>query len=338
MASYNHARFLPAALDSIFGQTLGDFELIAVDDGSTDESLEILHAYADRNPGMMRVLTHPGHQNLGISVTVNLATSEARGVYWCGHDSDDISYPDRLERQVAFLEARPEIGWVYGLADFIDKDGAPLHEQFGCDLTAVPDLVEELLVENRIASPTLLVRMECLREVGPFEPGLVYSDGEYWVRLAARYPAAFLPGAVVGYRYHDSNVSLYPPQRDTLQRSLESYRWSLAAIASLRRKADAGDRQLGQPRKKALLDLSRAAYLLLAKDKDSASRAAAAVFRSDPSFRRDLKQLAYCLNRFKSLRLPLLMIRELGYPPRWLASPAFLSALWRIAVYRLRHR
>ncbi len=335
--SYNHARFLPAALDSIMGQTFRDFEVIVVDDGSSDNSLQILQGYASRYPGIVRVLTHPGHQNRGISVSDNLALKEARGKYWCGHASDDVSYPDRFERQVAFLESHPETGWVYGIADFIDQDGARLGEPFGCDLSAFPDLAEELIFENRIAGPTAMIRMKCLIEVGPFEPGLMYGDWEYWIRLALRYPGAFLPGAVAGYRLHRYNSSARDPQEETLERLRSDESYNLEVLATLRRKAEVAGDPLGRPRMKALIDLNRAARLLLLKDLDAASVAAAAVFRDDPSLRRDLPQLAHYLYRFQSLRLPLMIIREFGCPPNWLANVSFMTALFRIGVHRIRH-
>ncbi len=334
MASYNHARYLPAALDSILAQTCRDFELIAVDDGSTDGSLEILQSYASRNPGVMRVLTHPDHRNLGVSATLNLATSEARGEYWCSHASDDVSYPNRLERQVGFLDAHPEIGWIYGVADFIDHAGVSLGYRSGADLSRAPDLAEELILENQIAGQAVMVRMKCMQEVGPFEPGMVYSDWEFWVRLAARFPAAFLPGAVAGYRYHGANTSKYSPQRDLLAQTLENFQRCLKVIACLRRKAEAGEGNLGSPRKKALLELSSAAFLLLRKEKQAASPAVARAFRADPSLRRDLKRLASCLNHFRSRRLAVMALRELGFPPRWIVNRDFLSALLRIGAYR----
>ncbi len=336
MPSYNHARFLPAALESILGQTFRDFELIVVDDGSTDNSLEILQSYARKYPEIMRVFTHPGRRNLGPSATENLGIKEARGVYWCGNDSDDISYPDRLERQVAFLESHPDIGWIYGVNDFIDKDGTRFNGQYGYDLSAFPDLVEQLILDATIAP--VMVRMKCMTEVGPFEPGLMYGDWEFWIRLAARYPGAFLPRAVVGYRCHDNNICINLPQHETPERILQSFRYCLEILTTLRRKADAAEGQLGRRRTKALLDLRRAAYLLLLKDKGSAALAAAAVFRSDPSFRYELKQLAHCLNHFKSLRLAFMMIREIGYPPSWLADMDFMSALLRIGAHRIRYQ
>ncbi len=335
MTSYNHARFLPAALDSILAQTLRSYELIAVDDGSMDGSLEILQSYASRHPAVMRVCIHPEHRNLGISATLNLATQEARGVYWCSHASDDISYPNRLERQVGFLEAHPDVGWIYGVADFIDKDGTRLDGQFGADLSCAKDLAEELILENRIAGQAAMVRMKCMRGVGLFEPALVYGDWELWVRLAALSPAAFLPGSVAGYRYHGDNTSRYSPRQDLLEQSRRNFERCLEVIDSLRGKAKAGARNLGSPRKRAMLDLSRAAYLLLLKNPQSASLAVAEAFEADPSLRRDPKRLAHCLEHFNSLRLPIMVVRELGYPPRWMGSVDFLSALLRIGTHRL---
>jgi glycosyltransferase involved in cell wall biosynthesis len=334
--SYNHARFLPATLDSILGQTFRDFELIVVDDGSTDNSLEILESYARKYPESMRVLTHPGGLNLGISVTCNLAIKEARGVYWCVHASDDVSYPDRLERQVAFLESHPDVGWVYGVADCIDKNGTRFDGQFGRDLSAFPDLVEELIFSNGIAGPTTMVRMKCVNKVGQNEPGLMYSDWEFWIRLAAHYSAAFLPGAVAAYRVHDYNTSVLIPQCATPERILKGRRWRLEVLTALRWKADVAECRLGRPHTKALIDLMRAAALIGLKDR--ASRAAADVFRSDPSFGDDLKRLAYYLYRLKSLRLALMMIRELGYPPKWLLDTDFMSALLRLGARGIRYR
>jgi glycosyltransferase involved in cell wall biosynthesis len=334
--SYNHARFLPETLGSILSQTFRDFELIVVDDGSTDNSLEILQNYARQYPEIVRVFTHPGQRNLGITVTENLAVQNARGLYWCGNDSDDVSCPDRLARQVDFLESHPDVGWVYGIAEYIDKEGTRLRDQMGQDLSAFPNLAEELVMQNTIVAPTTMVRMKCMREVGAFEPGLIYGDWELWIRLATRYPSAFLPGPVVGYRCHDYNTSVSFPQAEDPVRSRENIRNGLVVITTLRRKAETAKGQLGHPRTKALLDLRRAAFHLLLSERDSASMAVAAAFRSDPSFRCDGKHLATCLTRFERLRLAFMTIRELGFPPRWLGDKAFTSAMLRLGANRLR--
>jgi glycosyltransferase involved in cell wall biosynthesis len=79
--SYNHARYLPDTIESVLGQTYRDFEVVVVDDGSTDDSLAIAESYAARHPDRVRVFTHPGRRNLGISETVNLAARLSRGEF-----------------------------------------------------------------------------------------------------------------------------------------------------------------------------------------------------------------------------------------------------------------
>src|SRR6266480_4353884 len=102
MLSYNHAPYLPAAIESVLTQTVGDLELVVGDDGSTDGSLEIARRYERADP-RVRVVTHPGHVNRGIGATVNLVRSMTSGRYQLGLPSDDVLYPDALELGVEFL-------------------------------------------------------------------------------------------------------------------------------------------------------------------------------------------------------------------------------------------
>src|SRR2546427_3598573 len=121
--SYNHARFLPAAIESALAQTYQHLEIIIVDDGSTDGSLQIAEEYGRRHADVIKVITHAGLRNRGISETVNLGFESATGSYWCGLPSDDLFHPRKIAEQVAFLERHPEIGWVYGYAQYIDTNG-----------------------------------------------------------------------------------------------------------------------------------------------------------------------------------------------------------------------
>src|SRR5882724_1252462 len=183
--SFNHARFLPAAIDSALAQTYRDFEIVIVDDGSTDESLSIAEAYAAKYPSYVRVLTHPGHRNLGIAKTSNLAMRSARGEFWSGLPSDDVLFPEKLELQVAYLEAHPELGWVYSNAEYIDEAGRSRPELglFGEDLSRHQNPVEQLIEQNVIPAMTILVRRELLERLGGEDESLLYSDWDCWVRL-----------------------------------------------------------------------------------------------------------------------------------------------------------
>jgi glycosyltransferase involved in cell wall biosynthesis len=327
VASYNHARFLPAMLDGLLGQTFRDFEIVIVDDGSTDNSMEVLQAYANRNPEIIRLYTHPGGRNAGISATVNLGLEKSRGRYWCPHDSDDVSCPDRLERQVAFLESHPDVGWVYGVAARIDDNGASLDGLFGSDLSSCTDLVERLIWDNPFAGVTALIRTDCALRIGLWDETVLYSDWEYWMRLAAHYSPAFIPGPVVRYRVHESNVSLGTPREARLDRYLQ-------VMKAARQKADSTGGMLARPRTKAQLDFRKASLCYEIGDFESGRRELRKMFESDPTLRFNPKPIAQWLCRQPGRRLALGLIREFGSPPRWAANMSFVSTLLQVFFYR----
>ena len=327
VASYNHARYLPAMLDSILNQTFRDFEIVAIDDGSTDNSLEVLQACANRNPHIMRVFTHPGGRNLGISATVNLGFEKSRGKYWCPHASDDVSYPDRLARQIAFLERHPDVGWVYGVADQIDENGKPLDCQFGSDLSSSIDLVERLIWDNPIAAVTTIIRRDCALRVGLWDEAVVYSDWEYWIRLASHYPPAFIPSSVVNYRVHGGNTSLGVSREARLVRLLQ-------VMKAAREKADSTGGLVARPRTKAQLDFRKAGLCSEMGDFNSCRHELTRMFESDPTLRFNPKLISQWLCRQPGRRLALAVIREFGSRPRWAANPSFVSTLVGIFFYR----
>jgi glycosyltransferase involved in cell wall biosynthesis len=340
VASYNHARFLPAMLDGLLSQTFRDFEIVVVDDGSTDNSMGVLQTYANRNPEIMRVYTHSGGRNRGISATVNLGFEKSRGKYWCMHDSDDISYSHRLARQVAFLERHPEVGWVYGMADLIDSSGAPLRPSLatsetpypingweGSDLSFCTDLVEHLIWDNPIAAVTTIIRRECALRIGLWDEAVLYGDWEYWIRLAAHYSPVFISGSIIKYRVHGRNASLEVAREARLDRSLE-------VMKSARQKADSTGGLLARTRTKALLDFRKASLCFEMGHFEAGRRELRSMFQSDPTLRFNPKPIAQWLRRQPGRRLALAVIRELGSPPWWAANMSFVSTLFQIFLYR----
>lgn len=279
--SYNHARFLPAALDSALGQTYGDTEVVVVDDGSADDSLHIAESYAARHPAKVRVFTHPGRRNRGISETVNLAFEKSRGQYLSPLPSDDVLHPEKIERQVAFLEARPGLGWVCGPMTFIDEEGRGLDglAPAGRDFTRDPDPLESLIARNELAGPTVLVRRAAFAGAGPHDPALVYSDWDFWVRLAAHARLGFLDRPLVKYRVHGTNTSVGINMLLHMKRGAE-------VVESLKRRAAALGGPLARPRTRALLDLQGAFFARLTGDEAGAARSLAAAFETDPSLGR----------------------------------------------------
>jgi glycosyltransferase involved in cell wall biosynthesis len=275
--SYNHARFLRTTLDSVLAQTYKDFEVVVVDDGSTDGSYEIARGYAAEHPRLIRVLTHAEHRNRGISATVNLAFSEARGEYWMGVPSDDVLYSDKLARQVEFLDARPSVGWVYCHADFIDEDGKPRPDEglFGADISRAADPLESLIQRNVVPGMTCLMRREVSERVGLHDESLIYSDWEFWVRMLAHSKPAFINRSLVMYRLHSYNTSVGKDNDTNARRGLE-------VVQSLKRKSSSIGGDIIRPRTQALLDLQAAYYLFCLGDDDATPHLASA-FEADPT-------------------------------------------------------
>jgi len=110
----NAERFLDEAVRSVIAQTYPQWELLLVDDGSTDGSSAIARAWAEREPRRVRYLEHPGHQNRGMSESRNLGLQHARGEYLAMLDADDVWLPEKLARQVAILEANPAAALLFG--------------------------------------------------------------------------------------------------------------------------------------------------------------------------------------------------------------------------------
>src|SRR4028118_1816749 len=110
----NEERFLPEAIESVLAQTYENWELLLVDDGSTDGSTQIALNYAERHPGKVRYLEHPDHQNRAMSASRNLGIEHAKGEYIAFLDADDVWMAHKLEQQVSILEAHPEAAMLYG--------------------------------------------------------------------------------------------------------------------------------------------------------------------------------------------------------------------------------
>ena len=114
----NAEKFIEEAIESIFAQTYNNWELLLVDDGSTDDSTQIALRYAERYPTRVRYLEHPGHQNCGMGASRNLGVRHAKGEYIALLDSDDVWLPHKLQQQVAILDSHTEAGMVYGLSQY----------------------------------------------------------------------------------------------------------------------------------------------------------------------------------------------------------------------------
>jgi len=201
MPVYNGDRYLRAAVDSILAQTMTDFELIVIDDASSDGSQTILNSYADPR---LRVIRHS--RNKGIVEALNNGLSQVRGRYIARMDADDISYPCRLEKQVAFLEKHPEIGvvgsWIQGFGDVRRQY---IHRYPVSD----KEIQASLLFESPFAHPSVMIRRAIMENLErPYSSEFPYvEDWELWSRLSKSGGGANIPTPLIQYRIHAKSSS-----------------------------------------------------------------------------------------------------------------------------------
>lgn len=209
MAVFNGEPHLPTALDSMLAQTFRDFEVIAIDDGSTDQSAAILAAYASRDR-RVRVIRNDG--NRGLVYTRNRAVNECRSPLLAIADADDVFAPDRLQRQVDFLQAHPEIGFVGSNAILIDGEGsqiAGLHQLPEHD----PEIRFELLLGGCFWNTATVYRTELIRRAGGYRPGFDgVEDYDLWSRLLQVTTAANLSERLVCQRVHAGSFTAVLPK------------------------------------------------------------------------------------------------------------------------------
>lgn len=220
---FNAEPFIQEAIESVFAQTYGAWELILVDDGSSDGSTAIARCYAARYPDRVRYLEHDGHRNRGMSASRNLGIRSAAGEYLAFLDADDVWLPHKLERQVALLRAQPNAAMVYGATlwwyswtgnagdrgrDFVHDLGVPPDT-----LLRPPSLFTTFLGREGV-SPcmcSVLIRREAVESVGGFEESFrgMYEDQAFFAKLSLRAPILVMSDCGAKYRQHsDSNCSV----------------------------------------------------------------------------------------------------------------------------------
>jgi glycosyltransferase involved in cell wall biosynthesis len=209
----NEERFLREAIESVLAQDYPSWELLLVDDGSTDASPDIARSFA-RQDARIRCLSHPGGANRGMSASRNLGLTHSRGEYVAFLDADDTYMPDRLSRHVAVLDAHPAIamtgsGYIRWFADGSDAREMEHARPF----VAAGDLVWQpplgLLIVTRVpylnmGTCSLTVRRSVALEVGGFEDSFrgLYEDQVFASKILARYPVYVLQAYLARYRHH----------------------------------------------------------------------------------------------------------------------------------------
>lgn len=201
MPVYNGSKYLKEAIDSILNQTFTDFEFIIINDGSTDNSEDIILSYNDQ-----RIRYLKNEQNSGICITLNKGLDNALGKYIARMDCDDISFPERLAKQVVYLESHHDVGAlgtdIITFGDgYTDQHFDFVHDCYGCKAG--------LLFATCFAHPAVMLRASiinehCLRYDDRYR-GL--EDYELWYRISEYAEMTNLPEALIRYRLHKAQLS-----------------------------------------------------------------------------------------------------------------------------------
>ena len=204
--TYNCARYIGETVESVLAQDFADREIIVVDDGSTDDTAQVLGTFGPDVRCIVR-------ENSGAAGARNVGIRAARGKYIAFLDADDVWLPGKLGLQVDFLEKHPKAGLVFTDALWFDERGI-IHaswtaqrdrftagQRLPCGGSVIGEFYRELVLQNFITVSSVVLRRSAYGAVGPFEETYrTGSDHHYWLRLAARFPIGYINAVLVRYR------------------------------------------------------------------------------------------------------------------------------------------
>lgn len=197
LPTYNQAQYLPDTLNSIFDQTYRDFELVVVNDGSTDETANILRDY--RRMFDFQLIEQ---ENQGLPTALNIGFGHSSGRYLTWTSSDNLLLPKMLETLVLELENYPSVGVVYSDWAFIDSEGRAIS-----DFRTV-DYDKDLLLGYNFIHCSFLFRKLCMDQVGGYDPNFIYGeDWEFWIRVSRSFGMRHVPMILYSYRIHGQTMT-----------------------------------------------------------------------------------------------------------------------------------
>lgn len=232
------AAYINEAVESVCMQTLADWELILVDDGSTDGSTALAGQWVERDPARIRYLHHEGHANLGMSASRNAGVAAARGEYVAFLDADDIYLPCRLEEHVGLLDAHPAVaavqgrlwywhGWQSGAGTSEDVAEAPPMGDFQ-GIVEAPVLLRLLLASSGATAPgicSLTMRTRIFRALEGGDPAFrdLFEDQVLWAKLYLAHPVWVSQALLARYRQHPASTTARAGGTAALERARQRY-------------------------------------------------------------------------------------------------------------------
>lgn len=202
---YNHEKFVRESIQSVIDQTYMNIELIIIDDGSKDNSIEIIEKMIPACEQRFVRFEFRKHPNKGLSATLNESIEWSKGKYFSALASDDIILKNKINVQVKYMEENPKTTAVFGSANYIDEYN---------NIKKIDQLMQQeysfdkiFLNECQFYAPTQFLRKSSLDEVGGYDPEILVEDWYMWLKMAEKGPVYCLSQKLANYRIHSSNTT-----------------------------------------------------------------------------------------------------------------------------------
>jgi glycosyltransferase involved in cell wall biosynthesis len=212
--TFNHARYVEEALESLRRQTARDFEVIITDDASTDGCADVIERWLDRTGFPAQFIRN--EVNRGICANRNTALARASGTFACSLPGDDVYEPEYIESQLRCLFSQPDdVCAVYSDALVVDAEGKGygasfLDSRLAGENPPQGNIFSRLLLDNFVPAPCVMLRKAALTAVGGYDESLFFEDLDMWLRLSSRYRFVFSPERLVRIRMHPESMSNNP--------------------------------------------------------------------------------------------------------------------------------
>jgi glycosyltransferase involved in cell wall biosynthesis len=209
MPTYNAAKYLPLAIESVIAQTFEDWRILIVDDGSTDNTAEIVATFAERLGPKLKYIQQA---NGGPAKARNNAISHSSATFLAFLDADDMWTPCRLSESVKCLEGRPEVGLTYGFIRRIDSEGKVIDTVASRQKNGEGRIAPYIYTKKvDLPCATITIRKECIDAVGGFDESMwATEDRDLWLRIALKYEVALVPHIMALYRISPDSLTTSP--------------------------------------------------------------------------------------------------------------------------------
>lgn len=212
--AYNHQNYIVECIESVLNQTYTNIQLIVINDGSKDNTAEVVRNYINEN-NLVNIEFFSNH-NQGLCKTLNFGIKKSKGDYIAILASDDSWLPRKIEEQISLLENNIAIGLVYSDAYIIGGNVKTTHKysdykpsikkKFLNSIQNV-NVYKSLLIENFVLASTVLMRKSVIDNIGDFDVSLLFEDYDMWLRITRKYPISYIDQPLGYYRMHNSNMS-----------------------------------------------------------------------------------------------------------------------------------